>query len=128
MPASTVRNWDAVRFGAIIKRLRMLRGWTLVELSRRSLMNPAYLGVLEKGRNTTSLSTLLTLAEVFQIPAAEIVTELESARTDERRVQDRQTLSTSNATNTYRLQFGRVRPDVARRTHSGIADARIDKR
>ena len=73
-------NDDAVRFGAIVQRLRAQRGWTLRKLAQRSGMNPTYLGVLEKGGNMPSLATLLELADVFNVQAADIVREVEQAR------------------------------------------------
>ena len=80
MPKSTYLNRDAVRFGAIVHRLRVARRWTLVKLAQRSGMNPTYLGVLEKGGNLPSISTILELAEVFNVSAADIVREVEEAR------------------------------------------------
>src|SRR5687768_13174380 len=80
MPRATRTNPDAVRFGAVIRRLRLERGWTIVKLSLRSGMNPVYLGVLEKGGNMPSLFTLLELAEVFNVEAADIVREVEQER------------------------------------------------
>jgi XRE family transcriptional regulator, regulator of sulfur utilization len=80
MPVSSRKQADAVRFGAVIHRLRVERGWTLAKLAQRSGMNPTYLGVLEKGGNMVSLTTLFELADVFSIPAAEIVREVEEMR------------------------------------------------
>lgn len=78
------RHPDAARFGAVIRRLRMARGWTLVKLSQRCGMNPTYLGVLERGGNMPSIQTLLELADVFNTPASEIVREVEQARKEAR--------------------------------------------
>jgi transcriptional regulator with XRE-family HTH domain len=80
MPKSKHADPDAVRFGAIIQRLRQSRGWTLVKFAQRSGMNPTYLGVLEKGGNMPSLQTILELADVFNVEAAEMVREVEQAR------------------------------------------------
>lgn len=87
MPKSTYLNRDAVRFGAIVHRLRVARGWTLVKLSQRTGMNPTYLGVLEKGGNLPSLTTVLELADVFNVEAAELVREIEQARRGARAAQ-----------------------------------------
>jgi len=75
---------DAVRFGAIINRLRTERRWTLEDLARFSRMNSTYLGVLERGLNMPTLATILQLAEVFGVDAAEIVSEVEGARREAR--------------------------------------------
>lgn len=80
MPRAARTSGDAVRFGAIVRRLRTERGWTLVKLSQRCGMNPTYLGVLEKGGNVPSLATILELADVFNVEAAEMVRELEQER------------------------------------------------
>jgi transcriptional regulator with XRE-family HTH domain len=63
-----------------MNRLRRERGWTLVRLAARLNMNATYLGVLETGKNTPSLDTLLQLADAFGVEAAEMVREVEQAR------------------------------------------------
>lgn len=80
MPKSSYTDPDAVRLGAIIKRLRIDRGWTLVKMAQRAGMNPTYLGVMEKGGNMPSVATLLEIADVFNVEAADIIRELENAR------------------------------------------------
>jgi transcriptional regulator with XRE-family HTH domain len=72
---------DAARFGAIIQRLRLSRGWPVVKLARRAGMNAQSLGVLENGGNNPTLSTVLELAEVLGADAGAIVRELALART-----------------------------------------------
>lgn len=74
------KNHDATRFGAIFQRLRLSRGWTLVIAARRCGLHPTYLGVLEKGGNMPSVDTLLELAEVYGLSAADIVREVEEQR------------------------------------------------
>ena len=80
MPRARVPDEDAVRFGAIVTRLRMERGWTLADLSRLSGLNATWLGVLERGGNIPSLTTILKLAAVFGVEAAELVREVDQAR------------------------------------------------
>ena len=80
MPKSTTVNRDAVAFGAVVRRLRIERGWTLTKLAQRAGMNPTYLGVLEKGGNLPSLTTIFELAEVFNVSAGDIVREVEELR------------------------------------------------
>jgi transcriptional regulator with XRE-family HTH domain len=80
MPRSRTISPDAVRFGAIIQRLRLSRGWPVVKLARRAGMNAQYLGVLESGGNNPTLSTVLELAEVLGADAGAIVRELALAR------------------------------------------------
>ena len=80
MPKSYYTHPDAVHLGAILQRLRLNRGWTLVKLGQRSAMNPTYLGVMEKGGNMPTIHTLLELADVFNVSAADIIRELEEIR------------------------------------------------
>jgi transcriptional regulator with XRE-family HTH domain len=80
MPRARVPSDDAARFGAIIRRLRLARGWQLKDLARASGMHATYLGVLESGGNMPSLQTILQLAELFGVEAADIVREVEQAR------------------------------------------------
>lgn len=80
MPKSSYTDPDAVRLGAIIKRLRIDRGWTLVKTAQRTGMNATYLGVMEKGGNMPTIATLLEIAEVFNVEASDIIRELENAR------------------------------------------------
>jgi len=84
MPRLTRVNRDAVRFGAILRRLRLARGWTLVIAAQRCGMNSNYLGALEKGGNMPSLDSLLELADVYGVAASEIVREVEELRRADR--------------------------------------------
>ena len=80
MPRSSRVNPDAVRFGALIQRLRLERGWTIGKLAQRSGMNRTYLGILEKGGNLPTLATLFELADVLNTTATEMVREVEEGR------------------------------------------------
>src|SRR4051812_14082847 len=77
MPPARVPDEDAVRFGAIVTRLRMERRWTLADLAQVTGLNATWLGVLERGGNTPSLTTVFKLARVFGVEAAELVREVE---------------------------------------------------
>ena len=80
MPKLPHKNADAIRFGAILRRLRLARGWTMRVAAQRCGMNPNYIGVLEKGGNMPSVDSLLEMAEVYGGNAADIVREVEEAR------------------------------------------------
>lgn len=87
MPKLTFANIDAARFGTILRRLRIARGWTLVIAARRCGMNPNYLGALEKGGNMPSVETLLEMADVYGVNASDIVREVEETRRAARKEQ-----------------------------------------
>lgn len=65
MTKSRQADPDAVFFGAVLRRERLARGWTIVKLARRAGMNSQYVGVVEAGRNSPTLATILELAEVL---------------------------------------------------------------
>ena len=92
MPPNRSVNDDALRFGAIVNGLRKQRGWTLEDFARFSGMNATYLGVLERGGNMPGLATILRLAEVFGVRAADLVGAVEQARNEARAEQERQQL------------------------------------
>jgi len=75
---------DAVRFGAVIRRLREAKGWNLIQFGRKADMNPSYLGCLERGDNTPSLTCVLHLAKVLDVEAWTIVAEVEGVYTSAR--------------------------------------------
>lgn len=85
MPKLPSTNPDAVRFGAILRRLRIARGWTILVAAQRSGMNSNYLGSLEKGGNMPSVDTLLEVADVYGVNASDIVREVEEARRNARK-------------------------------------------
>jgi transcriptional regulator with XRE-family HTH domain len=71
---------DALRFGAIVKRLREQRGWTRRKLAARASLTPQYIGVVEQGWNVPSLTTVLELLEVLGADLGEVMRELSAAR------------------------------------------------
>jgi transcriptional regulator with XRE-family HTH domain len=77
MPRRQGMDRDAARFGAIIRRLRLAKGWTLIQFGRKADMNPTYLGFLERGENTPSLTCILHLAKVLDVEVWTIVAEIE---------------------------------------------------
>ena len=80
MPRGRYRNNDALRFGAIVRRLREARGWTRRKLAIRAELSPQYVGVLEEGGNVPSLTTVLDLVEVLGADIVDVVRELSVAR------------------------------------------------
>jgi transcriptional regulator with XRE-family HTH domain len=80
MPQARTFNADAARFGAIVRRLRTQRGWTLRKLATRSGLSPIYVSIVERGGNVPSLTTVLELIEVLGGDIAEVMRELAAAR------------------------------------------------
>jgi transcriptional regulator with XRE-family HTH domain len=84
MTKATHISADAVRFGRVIQRLRLERGWSIAELARRSGFNKNYLSLLEKGKNTPSLNMLFELADIFHVEASDMLREVEQGRKEAR--------------------------------------------
>jgi transcriptional regulator with XRE-family HTH domain len=80
MPQSRTIDPDAARFGAILQRLRVQRGWTRRKLATRAGLSAQYIGILEFGGNVPSLTTVLELAEVLGADVGAIMRELAAAR------------------------------------------------
>ena len=80
MPILGFKHPDAAHFGAVLRRLRLARGWTILVAAQRCGMNPNYLGSLERGGNMPSVDTLLEVADVYGVNASDIVREVEEAR------------------------------------------------
>src|SRR6266446_3573148 len=59
---------DPSVLGAILKRLRIQRGWTLAELASLTKLSKPYLSRLESGQRQPSLAALLTLGRIFDTP------------------------------------------------------------
>jgi transcriptional regulator with XRE-family HTH domain len=81
MPRLARPDPEAQRFGAIVRRLRNERRWTLIEFGRAAKMNPTYLGFLERGENVPSLTVVLHLARVLGADAAAMIAEVAAKRT-----------------------------------------------
>lgn len=80
MPRATKVIPEAVRFGAVIRRVRRERGWTIVKLAQRAGMSAAYLSVLEQGGNDTTLTTIVELCDVLNADIGEIMREVMAVR------------------------------------------------
>ena len=80
MPRRARNSREARHFGAIIRRLRMQREWTLVDFGRKANMNPTYLGFLERGENSPTLDTVILLAKVLGTEASDVFREIEQQK------------------------------------------------
>ena len=80
MPRRARYSRYAASFGAVIRRLREQRGWTLIDFSRKANMNATYLGFLERGENSATLDTVILLAKVLGTEASDILREIEQQK------------------------------------------------
>lgn len=80
MPKARTITWQAVRFGAIIQRLRKQRGWTVTKLARCANITPTYLSLLERGDNSPSLQLIIELTDVLGVDIGDVMREVAHRR------------------------------------------------
>jgi DNA-binding XRE family transcriptional regulator len=80
MPRRARYSRYAASFGAVIRRLREQRGWTLIDFGRKANMNSTYLGFIERGDNSPTLDTIILLAKVLGTEASDILREIEQQK------------------------------------------------
>lgn len=80
MPRRLVKDPAAVKFGALVRRLREERGWTQDEMAERAGMNGSYVGFVERGDNVPTLTVILLLAETLGVDAGDLVRDVARRR------------------------------------------------
>ena len=80
MPRAKVAQPDAVRFGSLVKNLRLQHGWNMAEFARQSGMTANYLSSLERGFFLPSLTTILNLAQVLGVDPGDLVRHVAAGR------------------------------------------------
>lgn len=80
MPRARSVQRDAARFGAIIRQMRLDRGWNLKTCARFADIDVTYLSLLERGLNIPSLVMVLNLAQMFGVDAGDLVREVAAGR------------------------------------------------
>jgi transcriptional regulator with XRE-family HTH domain len=68
-----------------VKKLRMQHGWTLQQLGSATGLHPNYLGVIERGGNTPSLQSFITITHALGLNAADAMKEILDNREQFRR-------------------------------------------
>jgi transcriptional regulator with XRE-family HTH domain len=79
------RDKDAICFGVIVKKLRMQHGWTLQQLGRATGLHPNFLGIIERGGNTPSLQSFITISHALGIHASDVMKQIVDNREQFRR-------------------------------------------
>ena len=64
---------ESGNMSAIIRSLRMERGWTQEELSSRSGISRARISDIENGKETFTLVSIMSLGEAFEIDYRELL-------------------------------------------------------
>lgn len=64
---------EAVRVGATIREMRIMRGLTQDQLANRALISRAYLANIEAGRKRAGGKAIARLAEALAVPQISLV-------------------------------------------------------
>ena len=80
MPRSERKHPDDIRFGEILKNLRLQREWSLQRLARASGLSANFVAMLEQGYNMPSLATIINLATVLGVDPGELVRHVAAGR------------------------------------------------
>lgn len=67
----------AKRFGALVRRLRLERGYSQERFGEVSGLHRTYIGMVERGETNVTLATAYKLAEALGIGLSGILLELE---------------------------------------------------
>ncbi|NML29024.1 helix-turn-helix domain-containing protein [Zoogloea dura] len=65
------------RFGLVVRRHRVARGWSQEEFADRAGLSRSYSGEVERGNSTPSLATVLKIAEALGASPSVLVEEAE---------------------------------------------------
>lgn len=60
-------------FGQEVRRCRTLQGWSQEEMGHRVGVHPTYIGGIERGERNVSLTNILKIATVLDVPAGDLV-------------------------------------------------------
>lgn len=109
-------------FGARLRELRLLRGWTLEELAARSSLSKAFLSRLESGGRQASIAVALTIARIFNVSLASLFESrlepcviVRGADAFEKRINGLKYIPLSHAGRFFNLQPIKVIVPVSRR-------------
>ncbi len=67
------RRPEAEKFGAVVRRLREVRGLTQEQLAERAEVSATYIGFVERGDNVPTLTIIIQIASALDVRAAELL-------------------------------------------------------
>jgi transcriptional regulator with XRE-family HTH domain len=59
--------------GAIVRRLRLKRGWSQDVFADRSGLNRAHIGEIERGESNVTIQTIKTLADTLGVKVRDLI-------------------------------------------------------
>lgn len=70
------------QIGERLREMRQQRNLTLSQAARAAEISPSFLGMLERGTSTVSISRLLALASVYEVSIADLLANVGEPRTE----------------------------------------------
>lgn len=70
------RDLASICFGLVVKRLRLQRGWTVLQLAAAAGLNRVHIGVIERGGNSPNLRTFLAICYALGAEPTEVLREV----------------------------------------------------
>ena len=67
------RRPEAEKFGAVVRKLREVRGLTQDQLAERAGVSSTYIGFVERGDNVPTLTIILQIASALKVRCAELL-------------------------------------------------------
>ena len=78
MSASDIPDFDLHRrFGGAVRERREALGWSQEALAHRAVLNRSYLGEVERGSVTPSLTTMEKIARALELRLSDLLTRCE---------------------------------------------------
>jgi len=64
---------ESKKLGDNLKRIRIKKGITQIEIARRLGVDRSFVSNIENGKNNPTLSTITSLAKVLDVPSTELL-------------------------------------------------------
>ena len=71
------KKLPAIIFGEVLQRIRLERGFTQDKLAERAGTERSHISALERAEKGPTLATILSLAAALDIPAGELIAQVE---------------------------------------------------
>ncbi len=110
-----VRLTPELAFANVLREIRTERGLSQEALGFESGYHRTYIGLLERGLQNPTLRTIMSLASVLKVPAAELVQRVE-ARLGKGWMREQDAPSSGNAAGSGRRRAAPVRTPQSRGT------------
>ncbi len=75
MKGMVAKRRECVKFGRVVRRLRMERGLSQEDFAAKADLHRTYMGGIERGERNPTLSTMLRIAKALGLPPSHLLPE-----------------------------------------------------